>query len=498
MIALIALTACLHPTPPGPSPSTQAAAVRPPLVMPIDGAATVAVQLTIRAGTAHDPTGQEGLSWLTARMITEAGTAGQDAQAVSDQLYALGSELEWVIDKELVTFRAHCLAEDAPQLVGLVSGLVTAPEWTQEALLRLQDEARTTLEVSLLESDEALGDTVLDVWLNEGHPYGHPDFGRTGVLDLLALDDVIRFHQDNYVRHATFAGLAGATSVALTTQLTEALETLPSSPFESVTPQPRHAPQGRSLLVVEKDTDSTGIHFGHPLEVTREHPDYPALAVGMTAFGEHRESYGRLYQALRETRGMNYGDYAYLEHYRQVGWAATQELGTVRSAGQFSVWIRPTTPENGPFALKLALAMTADLTEAGLEPQEFEDFRSRVRLGTPLKARTPGRRLGFALDALALDQPDLLETLPGAVSALSASDVDTALAAHLRPQDLDIVVVTGDAQAFVDAVTGSEPTPPVYDGLIPDEATAQRDTEVSVLDLGITQVRIVDTEELFR
>jgi len=466
--------------------------------MPIDGAITVAVQLTVRAGSAHDPTGQEGLAWLTARMITEAGTAGLDADTVSDRLYALGTELEWVVDKELVTFRARCLAPDAPELLSLVAGLVVAPEWTEDALTRLQDEARTTLDVSLLESDEALGDTVLDVWLNEGHPYGHPDVGRTGVLGLPTLDAVADFHRDRYVRQATFAGLAGATSPALTEQLTQALAALPSAAFSATTPKPRPIPSGRTLLVVEKPTDSTGIHFGHPLAVTRDHPDHPALTVAMTAFGEHRESYGRLYQALRESRGLNYGDYAYLEHYRQVGWSPTQELGTARSQAQFSVWIRPTTPANGPFALKLAVAMTEELAADGLSPQEFEDFRDRVRLGTPLKARTPSRRLGHALDALALAQPDPLMTLPQAVAPLTKAHVDQALARHLNPEDLRIVVVTGDAQAFVDAVTGPQPTPPTYEGLELTDAMAARDAQVAALDLGIDTVQIVQAEGIFR
>jgi zinc protease len=467
-------------------------------MMPVQGALSVYVQITVRAGSAHDPTGQEGLAWLTARMITEAGTGELDAAQVSDLLYSLGSELEWVVDKELVTFRARCLAEDAPALVSLVGELVTAPIWSEDSLARLIDEALTTLEVSLLESDEALGDMVLDVWLNEGHPYGHPTPGRTGVLALLTLEDVRSFYDSHYVRQATFAGLAGATSPQLAVDLEQALSSLATTPFRPVTPKPRPVPHGRSLLVVEKETANTGVHFGHPIPVSRDHPDFPALFVAMTAFGEHRESYGRLYQALRETRGLNYGDYAYLEHYRQAGWSPTQELGTVRDEPQFSVWIRPTTPENAPFALKMALIMTEELAQDGLTSQEFEDFGSRVRQGTPLKARTPGRRLGFALDALALDHPDPLQTLSQAVAMLTRADVNAAATHHLHPKDLRIVVVTGDGQAFVDALTGTEPTLPHYKGVKTDEAVADRDQQIAGADLGLDAIRIVSADQIFR
>ncbi len=498
MIALAWLAGCLHATPPGPSPAELAGQVRAPVILPVAGASTVAVQLTVRAGSAHDPTGQEGLAWLTARMLAEAGTGELDGDDVSDRLYALGSSLEWIVDKELVTFRARCLAEDAAEVVALVSGVVTAPVWSTEALPRLIDEATNELEVGLVSSDEALGDAVLDLWLNEGHPYGHPDQGRTGVLGLLTVDDVQRFHREHYVRQATFAGLAGATEPALAEALSSALASLPDTPSAPATPKPRPVPAGRELVVIEKATAGTGLHFGHPLAVDRGHSDFPALRVAMTAFGEHRESYGRLYQALRETRGLNYGDYAYVEHYRQVGWSRTQELGTVREQGQFSVWIRPTSAANGPFALKMAVAMTEELVDSGLSDQELEDFRSRVALGTPLKARTPARRLGFALDALALGDPDLLLTLPEAVAALDAPAVDEALARHLTPENLRIVVVTGDAQAFVDAVTGDAPTPVVYDGATPTAEQAARDEAIAAHDLGIDSVRIVGPEGLFR
>ena len=55
------------------------------------------------------------------------------------------------------------------------------------------------------------------------------------------------------------------------------------------------------------------ISLGHPIAVTRAHPDFAALSVARAWLGEHRASSGRLFQRIREVRGMNYGDYAYIE-----------------------------------------------------------------------------------------------------------------------------------------------------------------------------------------
>src|SRR4030095_1585437 len=74
---------------------------------------------------------------------------------------------------------------------------------------------------------------------------------------------------------------------------------------------PRRA--GIDVEILVMDTRAAAISLGVPLDVTRAHPDFPALSVARAWLGEHRMSSGRLYQQIREIRGINYGDYAYIE-----------------------------------------------------------------------------------------------------------------------------------------------------------------------------------------
>src|SRR5206468_6819284 len=99
----------------------------------------------------------------------------------------------------------------------------------------------------------------------------------------------------------------------LVRELEAALEALPAGP---ATPGvkigvPRQA--GIDVEILEKDTRATAISFGFPIDVTRAHPDFAALTVARAWLGEHRLSSGRLYQTIREQRGINYGDHAYIE-----------------------------------------------------------------------------------------------------------------------------------------------------------------------------------------
>ena len=77
------------------------------------------------------------------------------------------------------------------------------------------------------------------------------------------------------------------------------------------------------------------------IEITRAHPDFAALSIARVYLGEHRASSGVLYQRIRQVRGMNYGDYAYIEAFPRGMFQFFPEAGVPRRAQLFEVWIRP-------------------------------------------------------------------------------------------------------------------------------------------------------------
>lgn len=510
LIAL-ALSACWWTANPGPAAFDLAAAPLTPVGLPSEGPITH-VQITVAAGTALDPAGQQGLAWLTAHLLREGGAGERTPEQVDALLDELGTDIEVVVDRELVTLRARALHEDTAALSALLSDMVLRPGLDAEALERLRDGQIDHLERGVLSSDEDLGMAVFETWVYEGHPYGHPLQGRAGALPALDTEDVRRFLADRYVRPAVTLGIAGPAVRADgridpdqpggggLVSLRDALSTLPPRPSAPTTPRMIPAIEGRALLVVEKPTGSTGVHFGHGLDLDRTHPDWPALMLAFTVLGEHRQSHGRLYRALRGERGLNYGDYAYVEVYRQEGWSATRETGTARRQSLFTTWLRPTSPENGPFALKAAVGMVEDFVADGLSPEEFATTRDALRGRVALWADHPGRRLGWAVEAAALGLPDPVGTLPGALDALTLEGVNAAIRRHIHPDDLRIVVVTGDAAGFIAAVEGDDPTPIVYGGDAPPAGAPQRaqDAVWSEIDLRLDTARSVGTDGLLR
>ncbi len=170
-------------------------------------------------------------------------------------------------------------------------------------------------------NDEELGKWTLQVELYKDHPYGHPDRGTVQGLKAITLDDVKAFHKT--ALHAKRAAPGHGGGLRSGGRRPGRVETWPRSAAQAPDaarsfPTPRR-PKGLEITIVEKPADATAISIGFPLDVTRRDDDFYALAVANSYLGEHRTFNGKLMQDLRGKRGLNYGDYSYIEDFIQEG-----------------------------------------------------------------------------------------------------------------------------------------------------------------------------------
>jgi zinc protease len=163
----------------------------------------------------------------------------------------------------------------------------------------------------------------------------------------------------------------------------EALPALPKgAPTPREMPRPRSAGSPQALLI-EKQTRSVAFSLGTPLDVKRGDPDFLALLVAQSYLGQHRVSGGRLFDRMRDLRGLNYGDYAYIEYFPRGMFRFEPEPNLARQQQIFQIWIRPVPPEAAHFALRLAMFELDKLIREGLTPEAFERTRSfLVRMST--------------------------------------------------------------------------------------------------------------------
>jgi len=484
---------------PGPIPVEQRNTLHV-LAQPDDASPNIYLQALVRAGSATDPVGREGVAHLVAQSLVDAGAGDRSSVEVRDALYVTGNRITVGVDREWVRIRLRCHRDHADLCIELFSDALLSPRFDEGDVFRLRDDATYSVEQGLMSNEEALGHEVLESVLFQSHPYGHPPRGRSGVLPLLTVDHLRQFHASHYVRETVYAGIGGGFTAEQHKAFEARLGVLKGQAApELILLQPQPVSE-RSLTLVETQTLVTGIHFGHPIAVDRNDPDWWPLTLGMTALGQHRQSFGRLFRTLRTDRGLNYGTYSYIEPYVQRGWSSLPENGVVRSHPYFYVWIRPTSTENGPFALKLAIDETESLIQEGLTESEFERTRDYLLGWVPLLAQDPGRRLAFALESAATGTPNLLEALPDAFEGIDAARVQQALQDHIDLDRVQIVAVTGEAEAFANAVIEESATPIVYSDVQPDAEQAKRDERVAQQPLNIPNPAMwrVQAQGIFR
>ncbi len=460
----------------------------------------LSVKLLFRAGSAHDLRGKEGLSALSASMIAEAGSKALPIDEIRQALFPMAGAISAQADKELTTFTLAIHRDNWDRFADLVLPMLTEPGFREEDFRRLKDQQLNAFTQDLRNNnEEELGKERLQEMAFSGTPYGHTVLGTVAGLQSITLDDVKAFVKRAYTRANLTVGIAGDAPPEVQARLEGALAALASEPAQ---PPPSgvagRKPVGLQVEIVRKDTRATAISFGHPIEVTRSHPDFVALSVARAWLGEHRASMSRLFQRIRQERGMNYGDYAYIEAFPRGMFQFFPDPNVARRAQLFEVWIRPVVPENAHFALRIALHELERLTLKGLTADEFEATRNYLMKSVYLLTATQDQQVGYRLDSDWYGIPEYSSYLRERLSRLTLADVNDAVRRHLSSKDLFVVIVAKDADALKEKLLSDAFSPITYDADKPPALLAE-DKEIGARKLGIRPeaVRVTPVDEVF-
>lgn len=474
------------------------------------------VRVVFQSGSADDPAGKEGVTDLAVHLMREA-TVDKDAAALNEALFPLAAELDVQVDKDTVVFSGRVHRDHKAKFLQILSDVLTRPRLDAADFARLKSDALSALQSTLRTgNDELLQREALEVSLYDTanvygaaasttststarHPYRHTPRGTVQGLTSLTLDDVKAQIAAVFTRDRVVVGVGGGADEAFVNALSSSLSALPqaSQPRAAVTTPVNTG--GSKLLIVEKPSAGSAISLGFTLpELSRTHPDYAAMKFAETWFGEHRNLIGHLFNSMRETRGLNYGDYAYVEHFVQDGWSTLEELNIPRRSQYFSMWIRPVQHKNRLFALRMASWELARFAKDGIpddgasgpEGSEFSRVRSFVMGYWKSKEQDPMRRLGYALDEKLTGMPFDCEGLRERVQKLTRKEVNDAIARHIHSNNVFAVVVTEDAAALKDAIVKKSPSPITYDAKQPQKLLDE-DKAIVDFDLGLDADDIV-------
>jgi zinc protease len=202
---------------------------------------------------------------------------------------------------------------------------------------------------------------------------------------------------------------------------------------------------------------------------------------------------------LREIRGLNYGDYSYIEYFANGGALQTPPPNYARRRQIFEIWIRPVPNAARQFALRGAISEYEHLVENGLTQGEFDLTRKFLYNYVLHYAITTMDRLAFALDDKFYGiQGSHLEMFRKSLEQMTLAEVNAAIKKYWQYKNMQIVIVTKDAESLKQALVTNTPSPYKYPTLKPLNVL-QEDKQISTfkLDIKPENVTIAPVGDLF-
>lgn len=472
------------------------------VTLPVAGDPTVSFSVSFGVGSEDDPPGLEGLAYLTGRLIADGATERNSLKDIIEALYPLAAAYDVRVDKETSTLTGRSHRDTVERYIELFTDAYLHPAFLPDDFERIRRDTANFLAKELrYASDEELGKATLQQTIFSGTAYAHPVQGTVEGLERITLDDVRSFYARHYTRDNVTVGIGGGFDGALSERLISSLDGLPAG---KAPPAPRIEPEpidGIEVVLVDKPGADASISFGFPLSVERGDRDFYALWIANSWLGEHRNSASHLFQVIRDKRGLNYGDYSYIESFPEAGARNMPPVNVARHHQIFEVWIRTLPNERAHFALRAALGELASLIHNGLSPKQFELTTEFLNKYSVHYADSTAARLGYRIDDrfYGIGGDGHLAKFRRMMDELTVDDVNAAIRRHLRDENLKIAIVTGDAEGLAAALASDAPSPIRYATPPGDEVLAE-DVSIASYPLGIDAdgIVVVPVDDLFR
>ena len=455
-------------------------------------------RIVFTIGSEADPPDKPGLAYLTAMLLANGGTREMTYDEVTEALYPMAASVSAQVDQEMCTFTGSTHVDNLKAYYKVLRDMLLDPGWREDDFRRVKEDAVNNISAGLRANDEELAKEVLYQNIFRDTPYGHYPGGSAGSLEKITLDDVKRFYRDQYTRSNVILGIAGGYPSTLPDTMKKDFGKLPEFAGFRPRPKPPSFVESSRVVIVDKDTRAVAWSIGFPIVVTRKHPDYPALLLAASYFGQHRMG-GVLYDELREKRGLNYGDYAYIEHFPHGMFLMEPPPNLARRYQIFQLWIRPVEPPTAKFSLQLALYELDKLIRQGIPEDGFTFTRDFLMKYVNLLTRTKTAELGYAIDSVYYMMPAYGEQIKGALAKLTREDVNRVIQRYLRTSRLTIVAVAKNGEDLKRQLVEDDPPPIAYNSPKP-AAVLEEDKAAAKWNLNLRpeDIRVVPAASVFQ
>ena len=281
------------------------------LTDPMGSVDSVSLGMWIGAGARHENPETGGVAHLLEHMAFK-GTSRRDALAIAEEIEDVGGHLNAYTAREQTAYYAKVLKEDAPLAIDLLGDILQNSRFDADELAR----ERTVVLQEIGQAADTPDDIIFDDFQETAYPdqaIGRPVLGRAEVVAQMDRQAIVDFIAQNYgADRMVFAAAGNIAHQAVVDMVGVAFENLPAKSRASSQPAIYRGGDHRQ----EKDLEQAHLIIGFD-GVAFDDPDFYALQVFSTIFGGGMSS--RLFQEVREKRGLVYSIYSFASSFLDGG-----------------------------------------------------------------------------------------------------------------------------------------------------------------------------------
>ncbi|NLY52994.1 MAG: insulinase family protein [Firmicutes bacterium] len=326
----------------------------------------------LKVGSQDEADGQLGISHMIEHMMFK-GTMSRSAREIAETIDATGGQLNAYTEKEYTSYYGKVPDEHFDLLIEVLADMLLNSVFAQQ---ELEKEKGVILEEIRMyeDSPEDLVHEGLLESLLKPHPVSRGILGTKETVGFFQREDLLAYYAQHYVPSNLVVSVVG------NVEHRQVVDSIARhfSRWKGQEPQKQRnfRPQGGGQFFKIKDTEQAHICLGVP-GFSRKDEDKYALQVLDTALGGGMSS--RLFQSLREDRGLVYSTFSYHTCYEDVGTVAVY-------AG--------TSPSNTSQVIRLIREECRRVVREGLRPEELKRAKEQLKGSILLELESMGARMG--------------------------------------------------------------------------------------------------------
>ncbi len=397
---------------------------------------SVALGFWVRTGSRDESPAQAGLSHFLEHLLFK-GTARFSSLEIDETFDAMGAEVNAGTGKETTSVYSRFLDRHLDRAFDVLSDMVLRPSYPD-----IDSERQVVIEEIAMYEDEP-SDKVHDVLSTAifgDHPLGRPIIGRAEVVGAVPVPDIAAYHDARYVPTNLVVAAAGSIDHDRLVALVDGALNGGAGGVELARPEPSPQATAPQLQFHTKETEQYHLCLGAP-GVARGDDRRFALRVVDTILGGSTSS--RLFQEVREKRGLAYAVYSYASQYVD--------------SGQVGLYVG-TRPDNVAEAMDVIGTELRKICDEGVSEAELDRARENVKGRTTLAMESTPARMSRLGSSLLMDVPLLtLDEVLARIDAVTREDVHALTAELFDPSRLSAAGVGASQDAFRKALESVNP-----------------------------------------